>query len=81
MNPALAARLIAQQTAGANQQAAGQSGLMRAEQQLAAQNALANVYGQQGNLATYNNPKATTHPDTVMKMAQSLRDMDKDKLM
>lgn len=52
MNPALAARLIAQQTAAANQQAAGQSGLMRAEQQLAAQNALANVYGQQGNLAT-----------------------------
>lgn len=52
MNPALAARLIAQQTAAANQEAAGQSGLMRAQQQLAAQGALANVYGQQGNLAT-----------------------------
>lgn len=51
MNPALQARLIANQTANANQQAAGQSGLMRAQQQLAAQGALANVYGQQGNLA------------------------------
>jgi hypothetical protein len=51
MNPALAARLIAQQTANANQNAAGQSGLMRAQQQLAAQSALSNVYGQQGNLA------------------------------
>ena len=47
MNPALAARLIAQNQAANNQQAAGQSGLMRAQQQLAAQGALANVYGQQ----------------------------------
>jgi len=47
MNPALAARLIAQNQASNNQQAAGQSGLMRAQQQLAAQGALANVYGQQ----------------------------------
>lgn len=47
MNPALAARVIAQQTAAANQNAAGQSGVLRAQQQLAAQQGLANVYGQQ----------------------------------
>lgn len=47
MNPALAARLIAQNQAAANQQAAGQAGLLRAQQQLAAQGQLANVYGQQ----------------------------------
>jgi len=47
MNPALAARVIANQTATNNQNAAGQSGVLRAQQQLAAQNSLANVYGQQ----------------------------------
>ena len=47
MNPALAQRIIAQQTAANNQNAAGQSGVLRAQQQLAAQNNLANVYGQQ----------------------------------
>lgn len=51
MNPALAARLVAQNQAANNQAAAGQSGLMRAQQQLAAQGQLANVYGQQGQLA------------------------------
>ncbi len=47
MNPALAARIIANQTATNNQNAAGQSGVLRAQQQLAAQQGLANVYGQQ----------------------------------
>lgn len=47
MNPALAARIIANQTATNNQNAAGQSGILRAQQQLAAQQGLANVYGQQ----------------------------------
>jgi hypothetical protein len=47
MNPALAARIIANQTATNNQNAAGQSGVLRAQQQLAAQGAAANVLGQQ----------------------------------
>lgn len=51
INPALAARLIEQNTAAQSQQAAGQSGLMRAQQQLAAQQNLAGVYGQQAGEA------------------------------
>lgn len=47
MNPALAQRLISQQQAMNNQNAAGQAGVLRAQQQLAAQQGLANVYGQQ----------------------------------
>lgn len=47
LNPALAARLISQNQASNNQTAAGQSGLLRAQQQLASEQALANVYGQQ----------------------------------
>ncbi len=51
LNPALAARLIAQNQASNNQTAAGQSGLLRTQEELNAQNALANVYGQQANNA------------------------------
>src|ERR1700679_1614322 len=54
MNPALAARIVAQNTAAANQNAAGQSGVLRAQQQLAAQQGLANVYGQQAGEANEN---------------------------
>ena len=54
MNPALAARQIQQQTASNNQTAAGQSGVLRAQQQLAAQQGLANVYGQQAGEAANN---------------------------
>src|SRR5271168_4459152 len=54
MNPALAQRIISQQAANNNQQAAGQSGVLRAQQQLAAQQGLANVYGQQGTEANAN---------------------------
>lgn len=54
MNPALAARLIQQQNASNNQTAAGQSGVLRAQQQLAAQQGLANVYGQQAGEANSN---------------------------
>lgn len=54
MNPALAQRLIAQQQASNNQNAAGQSGVLRAQQQLASQNALANVYGQQQGVSSTN---------------------------
>lgn len=46
INPALAARMAAQNTANANQQAAGQAANMRAQQQLGAQSNLGNVYGQ-----------------------------------
>lgn len=51
INPALAQRLIAQNTAEAQQQAAGQGALMGAQQQMEAQNQLGNVYGQMGSLA------------------------------
>src|ERR1700677_3673733 len=47
MNPALAARIIAQQQATNNQNAAGQSGVLRAQQQLASEQGLGNVYGQE----------------------------------
>lgn len=45
MNPALASRLIAQNSARAGQEAAGQSGIMRAQQQLAAQSQLGGLLG------------------------------------
>lgn len=48
INPALAGRLLTQQGAGISQQAAGQGALMGAQQQLQAQNALANLYGNIG---------------------------------
>lgn len=51
INPALAQRLIAQNAAQAGQEAAGQGALMGAQQQLAAQGQLGNVYGQMGGLA------------------------------
>lgn len=54
MNPALAARIIANQTATNNQNAAGQSGVLRAQQQLAAEQGLANVYGQQAGEVNQN---------------------------
>lgn len=54
MNPALAQRIISQQQATNNQNAAGQSGVLRAQQQLAAQQGLANVYGQQATEANAN---------------------------
>lgn len=47
LNPALAARGVMDQTANLNQQAAGQAGVMRAQQQLAAQQQLGGVLGQQ----------------------------------
>lgn len=47
INPALAARMIGQQSAGMNQQAAGQSAQIRMQEQLAAQQQLANVLAQQ----------------------------------
>ena len=46
INPALAQRLLLQQQAGLSQEAAGQGSLLRAQEQLAAQNALAGVLGQ-----------------------------------
>lgn len=51
MNPALAQRIISQQQAMNNQNAAGQSGILRAQQQLAAQQGLGNVLGQQATEA------------------------------
>lgn len=47
LSPALAQRLAAQNAATAGQQAAGQGALMGAQQQLAAQQGLSNLYGQQ----------------------------------
>lgn len=47
VNPALGARLIANQQASMNQQAAGQSAMIRAQEQLSAQQQLAGVLGQQ----------------------------------
>lgn len=48
INPALATRMAAQNAAATSQQAAGQGATMAAQQQLAAQQNLTNVYGQQG---------------------------------
>lgn len=53
-NPALIARLAAQQGAGIQQQAAGQAASNVLAQQLAAQQQLGNVYGTQGSLANQN---------------------------
>lgn len=47
INPALAARMAVDAGAGATQQAAGQAAVMRAQQQIAAQQQLAGVLGQQ----------------------------------
>jgi hypothetical protein len=47
INPGLAARLAAQSGAQTQQQAAGQAATMGAQQQLAAQNALSSLYGNQ----------------------------------
>jgi len=47
INPALAARMITQQQANANQQAAGQSADLRMQEQMAANQQLAGVLGQQ----------------------------------
>lgn len=47
INPGLGARLIAQNQAAMQQQAAGQSGMTRLAEQQGAQNALAGLYGQQ----------------------------------
>lgn len=49
INPALATRLASQNAANMSQQAAGQGAVLGAQQQLAAQGNLANVYGQQAN--------------------------------
>lgn len=59
INPALAAKMGSNIGAQANQQAAAQSGLMQAEQQLGAQANLGNLYGQMqtgnlGNQQLYN---------------------------
>jgi hypothetical protein len=48
MNPAIAQRIVAQNAAATNQAAAGQSATLRAQQQLNAEGAEGNVYGQQG---------------------------------
>lgn len=52
MSPALQARLIAQQGAGAGQAAAGQAATLQAQQQLAAQQALMNQQANMANLST-----------------------------
>jgi hypothetical protein len=54
MNPALAQRIIAQQGATNAQNAAGQSGVLRAQQQLSAQQQLGNVYAQQAGEGAQN---------------------------
>lgn len=57
LNPALAAKMGANAASQANQQAAGQSGIMQAQQQLAAGQNLGNLYGQlqQGNVGYQQN--------------------------
>lgn len=63
INPALAGRMAAQQGAAMNQQAAGQAGVLQAQQQLGAQQALgaqqqalgANLQGQNATLANSGN--------------------------
>jgi hypothetical protein len=52
ISPALQARLVAQQGAGAGQAVAGQAATLQAQQQLAAQQALMQQQGQMANLAT-----------------------------
>lgn len=49
LNPALAARLGSQTAANMNQTAGGQAAVLGAQQQLGAQNALGNLYGNIGN--------------------------------
>jgi hypothetical protein len=49
LNPALAARMGVNAAAQANNQAAGQSGILQAQQQLAAQQQLGGLYGQMQN--------------------------------
>lgn len=49
VNPGMAARFAGQNAAMANQNAAGQGAVMRAQQQLAAQGQLGGLYGQMGN--------------------------------
>lgn len=49
LNPALAARMVAEQGANTNQQAAGQEATLGAQQQLAAQSALGQQLGAMGN--------------------------------
>lgn len=51
-NPGLIARQIAQQGAGVQQNAVGQAAALQAQQQLAAQSAAANLYGNIGNQIT-----------------------------
>lgn len=51
INPGLATRLAAQNGAATQQQAAGQAATLRAQQQLGAQGALGNLYGNQVNQA------------------------------
>jgi len=51
INPALAVRMAGQNAAAMNQQAAGQAAVMQAQQQVNAQNQIANVYGNIGNQA------------------------------
>lgn len=53
-NPALAQRSLAQQQAGMNQAAAGQSGLLRLQEQMQARGQLANVLGQGAGMAFQN---------------------------
>lgn len=53
-NPGLMARQIANQGAAIQQQSVGQSAVQRAQQQLAAQGQLGQVYGTQGSLANQN---------------------------
>lgn len=54
LNPGEAARIGSQSLVNANQQAAGQAALLKAQQQIAAQQGLENVYGQQENAASQN---------------------------
>lgn len=66
LNPALAARMASRAQAGANEQAASQASLLNQQQQLAAQQELAGLYGQeqQGNLAQqqlYVNPNTAAN--------------------
>jgi hypothetical protein len=51
ISPAMAARLAAENSAGMQQQAAGQGAMMGMNKQLSVQNALQNLYGTQGNQA------------------------------
>lgn len=55
VNPALAARLAAQQSAQGNQMATQNAGILGAQQQLSAQNQLGGLYGQMGQQALNQN--------------------------